>query len=134
MEAVIRDSVDPEIHEDTIRNVAGNLEIWASDPANCVHLVACTESDEIVGVVLVKEFWNLSSLFVLPSSQGNGLGRSLVLAALEVCKSRSPIRAVHLNSAPRAVGFYSSLGFVQREPSRPLPAGFVAMRLSFSEA
>lgn len=101
----------------------------------CLHIVA-QRDDEIIGVILVKEFWNLCSLFVSQECQRQGIGRKLVLAAIEGCRSSSPKQAINLNSSPRAVAFYKSLGFVHRESSQPLPPGSKPMKLvlSVSEA
>ena len=118
---------------DTIQNVKNNLEIWRTHPNNCVHLVM-ERKPRIVGVVLVKEFWNLCSLFVAPDMQRNGIGKRLVLAALEACKGRSPRNEVLLNSAPTAVRFYTRLGFQLRESNQELPPGYQPMRLQFTES
>lgn len=125
---VITASVDAPYRPETIANVLQNLGRWRSDPDNGLHLVALA-GDAVVGVVLVKEFWNLCSLFVARRCQRQGIGRALVLAAIEGCRGRSPRQAIHLNAAPAAVGFYRSLGFVDRASGQPLPPGFVPMRL-----
>lgn len=131
MVGVIKASVDESHHSETIANVTQNLERWHRDPDTCLHIVA-QRDDEIIGVILVKEFWNLCSLFVSQECQRQGVGRKLVLAAIEGCRSRSPKQAINLNSSPRAVAFYKSLGFVHRESSQPLPPGFKPMKLALS--
>lgn len=124
---VIGGALAAEHQAGTVDNVAGNLAFWAERPERCVHLVA--ESDGVlVGVVLVKEFWNLCSLFVAPAHQGQGLGRRLVFEAIAACRERSREPALYLNAAPDAVGFYARIGFVPRETRQHLPAGFQAMR------
>jgi GNAT superfamily N-acetyltransferase len=80
-------------------------------------------------VVLVKEFWNLCSLFVAHDCQGQGIGRSLVNAAIDICRTKSPTGTINLNSAPNAITFYRALGFTPREASQVLPTGFLPMRL-----
>ena len=83
----------------------------------------------IVGVVLVKEYWNLCSLFVSPSLQKRGLGHCLLGAAIDACRGRSPKGEIWLNASPNAVPFYERAGFTVRESSQALPKGFIAMRL-----
>lgn len=131
MVRVIDASIDPAHRDDIVDNVTRNLQAWARDPQAGVHLVA-EDGSGLVGVVLVKAFWNLCSLFVAPEQQRHGIGRQLVHAALQACRGRSPKQAIHLNAAPNAVPFYSSLGFTARESSQPLPAGFRALQLTLA--
>lgn len=129
MARVIADSVtqDPDLLADLRANVDGNVDWWLGHPQEAVHLQAIRHG-RLVGVVLVKQFWNLCSLFVEPGSQGQGIGRALVEAAVARCAGRSPKQALWLNAAPAAIGFYRGLGFTQRPATRPLPPGFVAMQ------
>ena len=122
-------TADEALRRETIANVNGNVEYWLSYPERCVHLKA-TLLDRLVGVVLVKDFWNLCSLFVDPSVQSKGIGRSLVEAASAECKNKSPKQALFLNAAANAVGFYERLGFTPRESTQRLPPGFMAMKRS----
>ena len=126
MVAVIRTALDGVHQPGIIENVSRNLAFWRESPERCVQLVA--ESDaEIVGVVLIKEFWNLCSLFVAPEHQRRGLGRRLVLEAIAACRARGREGAICLNAAPNAVGFYAALGFELRDSRQQLPPGFTAM-------
>jgi GNAT superfamily N-acetyltransferase len=108
-------------------NVDRNVDWWLAHPDAAVHLQA-VEGDRLVGVVLVKQFWNLCSLFVDPACQGRGVGRALLEAAIEECRGRSPRDALWLNAAPGAIGFYRRLGFVVRTPTKALPPGFAALQ------
>ena len=117
---------DPALLADTLANVKGNLDIWLKEPERCVHLVARVQ-DRIVGVVLVKDFWNLCSLFVASDMQGHGIGRQLVEAAAAQCRSNSGEKSLCLNAAMDAISFYRKLGFVERPAAQPLPPGFLAM-------
>lgn len=118
---------DPALQADTLANVEANLARWLQAPSRCVHLVA-RRRDGLAGVVLVRDFWNLCSLFVDDRFQGRGLGRQLVEAAATACRGRSPKGALWLNAAPGAIAFYRRLGFVERASAQPLPPGFLAMQ------
>jgi GNAT superfamily N-acetyltransferase len=117
---------DSALLADTIANVGRNIDLWLAEPQRCLHLKASTNG-RVVGVVLVKDHWNLCSLFVAPESQGSGIGRALVETASAKCAGRSPRSALLLNAATGAVGFYERLGFVARESTQVLPPGFKAM-------
>ncbi|MGZ5848677.1 MAG: GNAT family N-acetyltransferase, partial [Ramlibacter sp.] len=84
---------------DLLANVAGNIDWWLAHPLEVVHLKAVV-GGRIVGMVLVKQFWNLAALFVAPDRQGQGLGRQLVEAAARRCRGRSPKDALWLIAAP----------------------------------
>jgi len=128
MITTIAASIEPAQHSAVIENVTRNLEFWARDPKASLHFVA-EAPHGIVGVVLVKEFWNLCSLFVAPEYQGRGIGTQLVRTAVDLCRERSPIGALNLNAAPSAIGFYTALGFVRRESRQALPPGHLPMQL-----
>jgi GNAT superfamily N-acetyltransferase len=105
---------DADLQANYIKNVAQNLEWWEANPTMACHLKGVNQQ-KIVGVILVKKFWNLCSLFVAPEHHRQGLGRALVMAAIEACKGKSEKQAIWLNAAPDAIPFYRTLGFVTRE-------------------
>lgn len=129
MARVIAHSVtrDDRLLADLRANVEANVDWWLAHPHDAVHLQALQDG-RLVGVILVKQFWNLCSLFVEPGLQGQGLGRGLVEAALARCAGLSPKQALWLNAAPAAVGFYRALGFTDHVATKPLPPGFMAMQ------
>lgn len=131
MAAVIAGNVTREepLLSEIVQNVSGNVDWWLQNPHECVHL-KCVDSGRIVGVVLVKDFWNLCSLFVDPSVQGQGIGRLLAETAIEACRGRTPKRAIWLNASPNAVAFYEHIGFTARLSDRVLPPGFKAMEIA----
>lgn len=64
----------------------------------------------IVGIVGLVEDW-LRRFFVLPTVQGQGIGRDL-LAAMERTALRNCLPVLRFNSSLTARGFYERLGFV----------------------
>ena len=132
MRRVIESSVESSLQQEIIANVEANLALWVNGSVECVHLVAASDRS-IVGVVLVKDFWNLCSLFVEKSHQGHGVGRSLVEAAALACASRSPVKALFLNAYPSAAPFYKRLGFTPRVSAQHLPPGIQAMGRAFEQ-
>jgi GNAT superfamily N-acetyltransferase len=131
MAEVIAEQVMREepLFSDLVANMSGNVEWWLKNQDQCVHL-KCSVESRIVGVVLVKNFWNLCSLFVAPFMQGQGLGRLLVASAIEACRGKSPKGAVWLNASPNAVPFYERVGFTARVSEQPLPPGFQPMQFA----
>ena len=111
-----------------VANVCDNVDWWLENEEACIHLKAVL-GNGLAGVVLVKNFWNLCSLFVSPSLQGRGIGRQLMYSAIAQCEGRSPKGAIWLNASPNAEPFYARLGFTKRNSSQSLPAGFRAMEL-----
>jgi ribosomal protein S18 acetylase RimI-like enzyme len=106
------------------------LKWWAENSERCIHR-KFVEGGAIVGMILVKDFWNLSCLFVAPGYQRRGIGKALLLEVLSECRKRSPDKCVKLNSSTNAVAFYQSCGFRQCGPSKDLPGGCVPLRLDF---
>ena len=132
MARVIRTSVtqDADLQANYIKNVTQNLEWWEANPTLACHLKAVNQQ-KIVGVILVKKFWNLCSLFVAPEHHRQGIGRALVMAAIEECKGKSEKQAIWLNAAPDAIPFYQALGFVPRPSDQAQPPGVEPMQLKF---
>jgi GNAT superfamily N-acetyltransferase len=114
IEQVITTSVDASATEKEafVVNTRKNLSKWLEAPDLSFHLVALAGS-HLVGVVLVREFWNLCHLFVAPECQSSGLGRALLQQAVAACTGKSPYGALRLNSSRNALGFYLHFGFVK---------------------
>ena len=115
IERVIRASVDAsdQEKEDFIVHTRRNVEAWATAPDAALHLKCANAGGELLGVVMVKQYWNLCHLFIAPAAQGRGLGRALMEAAIHACRARRVRPYLRLNSARNAVGFYEHLGFVR---------------------
>ena len=102
------------------------VDLWLKEPDSCYHAVAVI-ADQVAGVVMVKEHWNLVSLFVRPQYQHMGIGRSLVTSAVDACQNKCPHKAIYLNAAQDSVAFYEKLGFVINPVIKETP-GIVPMR------
>lgn len=130
--SAIRGSVakSDEEAEFLIGDIDQSLAWWLENQEASLHL-KCSEPGAVSGVVLVKEFWNLTNLFVAPEYQRRGIGRLLLTKALEVCRSRSPRAAILVNSSTMAVGFYEHMGFTQTGVGKVRPGGCVPFRYGF---
>jgi GNAT superfamily N-acetyltransferase len=98
--------------QDLVVVIDAVLRRWELDRTDSVHLKYVIDR-KIVGVALVKKFWNLSTLFVAPAYQRQGIGRALIDAIVRECKLRSSNPVLKVNSSTVAVTFYLSLGFRQ---------------------
>src|SRR5690606_27178699 len=132
LHVVIPQSIDGLTHNipDVVQNVSANLAMWIHAPSEVLHVIA-EYNGRIVGSILVKHYWNLCSLFVHPDFQRIGIGTSLLLSALEQCRSKSPKRAIWLNADNDALRFYQKLGFEPREVRGGRPSGFTPMQYAF---
>tara|TARA_R110002167_G_scaffold45324_4_gene136342 strand:- start:20177 stop:20632 length:456 start_codon:yes stop_codon:yes gene_type:complete len=132
LESVIPKSLKGQGHDliAIAENVSSNVDSWVADPTRSLRYVA-EENGEIVGDILLKDYWNLCSLFVQPEFHNHGIGQALVETVLKECRGKNPKNAVYLVSNDSAVRFYQKLGFGPREVSQPPPAGSTPMMLSF---
>ena len=115
---------------DLVARCIENIGWWQRHPAHAIHYVYRVD-DRVAGVVLVKEYWNLVSLFVDPDYQARGIGRQLVLKALELCCDKSPKGMVSLCSSTHAKGFYQAIGFRQTGEPKHLPGGCIPFCYEF---
>lgn len=84
---------------------------------NHVTLVAEAHG-HLAGVVEVRGHTHVSMLFVDPTHQRTGIGRTLLDAAIGLCAARDPPpTAITVNSAPSAVAFYERNGFTITGPT-----------------
>lgn len=79
----------PEHYDNLYQDVCHSLEEGLENKNASVFLVS-EAGDSILGVVLVKDYWNVSVLFVDPQHQGLGVGRDLMAAVIHRCKGWSP--------------------------------------------
>ena len=95
------------------------LESWRGELALtaeyiAAHLVFAADIDDAtVGVSALEHrggHWSLAHVWVAPAAQGLGVGRALVVHALDVARAAAPELPVHVESDPNAVDFYTRLG------------------------
>lgn len=106
-----------------------NLRTWSKRPQEGVFLKYSTD-ERSVGFILVKEFWNVSDLFVLPDYHGKGVGRALLSMAMEHCEKKVGKRYLRVNASRNALRFYKALGFVETASDKPLPFSCVCLEYS----
>jgi GNAT superfamily N-acetyltransferase len=110
IEAAIRHSVarSDEEAEFLVSDTASSLEWWLQNQHSGCHL-KYSDAGKIVGVVLLKNGWNLCNLFVAPTHYRQGIGRALFEAARDHSSATQGIRAIRVNSSNFASGFYEAL-------------------------
>ncbi|MDX1301322.1 GNAT family N-acetyltransferase [Photobacterium sp.] len=118
------------IADDLVNHCADNVLWWKDNKQSAAHFLYRLDG-RIVGVVLVKNHWNLANLFVDPDYHARGIGRDLVLKALSACKNRSAKGRVKLSSSNHAAGFYHRVGFEQIGDAKPLPGGCIPFEYRF---
>lgn len=89
--------------------------------------------DGVNGLVLVKDYWNMVSLFVLPNSQRNGIATELLNEVVGICSEISSKQSISLNSSNYASGFYENYGFKLSGQPHDLPGGCIPYTYRFIE-
>lgn len=128
LDEAISGSLDAAVHNivSIRQNVHENVDLWLTKRVEILHLVA-EQAGELVGVLLIKDFQVLCSLFVRPTFQRKGIGSALVRHALHTCKEKSPCTVLRLFANNDAIAFYEALGFEVKALKKPAPAGSTAM-------
>lgn len=107
-----------------IDDIGKALDWWLLNKDKSCHLKYVSDR-EIIGVILIINFWNLSLLFVDPSHYKQGIGRALFEAAVTICKEKPDVQKIKLNSSTYAADFYKAIGFVQTGSGKDLPGGCI---------
>lgn len=69
---------------------------------------------------------------VLPSKQGNGLGKLLLQYVIDYCRQQ-PVQLLWCNARVSAIGFYTKIGFItEGEPYQQNELAYIKMRILFS--
>ncbi|MEM9214103.1 MAG: GNAT family N-acetyltransferase [Cyanobacteria bacterium P01_F01_bin.150] len=118
---------DQALQDHYIDNVTQNLKGWLIHPKAGCHLKA-VQGEIIIGVILIKNFWNLCNLFVASEYQSQGIGKALVKEAIAQCRQYSDEQVIYVNAAANAIPFYKALGFIPRASNKPQPPGVESMR------
>ena len=128
----VRESVtdDEEDARFLTEDIVRSLSTWRTSNSKGFHAKYSVE-DAAVGFVIVKEYWNLSHLFVLPRHQGRGIGRHLLEAAIQACRDKSPRGKIQLNSSSNAADFYAARGFTQTGTGIERPGGCIPYEYRF---
>jgi len=103
---------------------------WLGGELEGVHLTYKLDG-KVVGIILIIDFWNMVSLFVLPNFHGKGIATKLVNEALALCKKKCPDGFVKLNSSTYALNFYESYGFIPNGEPKELPGGCIPFVYNF---
>lgn len=109
------------------------VDLWLKEPDSCYHAVAVI-ADQVAGVVMVKEHWNLVSLFVKSQYRGIGVGRALTVSALDACQGKCPYKGISLNASRDSVEFYEKLGFIRNRVDKEGMPGIVPMYKRYVQA
>ncbi len=119
-----------EHHKNICADVRECLDWWVENKENGL-LFVCEDDESLLGVALVKEFWNFAALFVDPQHHRSGIGRKLVDGVIDVCKQKSPKGYLRVNSSNYAADFYRKMGFEQIADAIDRPGGCVPLKLTF---
>ena len=118
------DNLKDEIILDTLSHIDKN-----ASGSDCIFLKYF--ENDILGFILVQDYWNLSDLYVLPESHGKGVGRSLFDAAMIQCMLRQERGYIRVNSSLNAEGFYRNIGFENFTQSKEVPNYVVPLIYNF---
>ena len=88
--------------------VAPDFE-WDEIDQVAVHLLA-TQNNEPIACLRIIDFHKIGRMAVLKEFRGNGLGATLLLEAVKICKAHGS-KTVHLSAQTHAIGFYEKCGF-----------------------
>jgi GNAT superfamily N-acetyltransferase len=83
-----------------------------------VNIVA-EAGGQVIGLCLLDEHNSIRGVELVcvdPSVQGKGVGRKLMVAALERCLGASGVRLIQHAFNPASLALYASLGFAVKEP------------------
>lgn len=82
---------------------------WDEIDQVAVHLLA-TQNNEPIACLRIIDYHKIGRMAVLKEFRGNGLGATLLLEAVKICKAQGS-KTVHLSAQTHAIGFYEKCGF-----------------------
>ena len=72
----------------------------------------CRVNEQLVGVIEVRDYQQITLLFVAKEWQRRGIARELLRRAVQTCRARRPMQTeVKVHSSPYAVPIFKRLGF-----------------------
>ena len=87
-----------------VASCADSVMWWRQHPDSSIHYIYRVD-DAVVGAILVKEYWNLSNLFVDPAYHHQGIARKLISKALEdLC-----LNAIHDSCSPLSISPFTHI-------------------------
>jgi predicted GNAT family N-acyltransferase len=84
---------------------------WDEIDADAVHLLAIYENQPIACLRIIN-FKIIGRMAVLKNWRGVGLGATLLLKAVNICKNHGS-KYIRLSAQTHAIGFYKKAGFKQ---------------------
>jgi predicted GNAT family N-acyltransferase len=90
------------------QQVAPEFE-WDDVDLTAIHLLA-TLNKEPIACLRIIDYHKIGRMAVLKEYRGMGLGTSLLLEAVDICKAHGS-RSVYLSAQTHAIGFYQRAGF-----------------------
>lgn len=132
VDVTVRESVvdNAEDAKFLIEDIVRSLTKWQTSGSEGFHGKYSIDG-AVAGFIIVKEYWNLSHLFVLPGHQDRGIGRQLVREAVNACRDQSPRGKIQLNSSTNAAGFYAAMGFTPTGPGIERAGGCIPYEYRF---
>jgi len=112
-----------------LEGISRNIKDWCSKD-NCAFFKFSNNGD-ILGFVLIKEYWNFSDIFILPEFQRKGIGLSIARHAINTCKKMGTGEPIRVNSSKNATVFYLKLGFKEIDIGKSLPYEMVSYEYNF---
>lgn len=89
------------------------------------------ELTAVVSLFVKDGIAQFRKMAVLPSKQGNGLGKLLLQYVIDYCKQQ-PVQLLWCNARTSAIGFYTKIGFVtEGVPYQRNQLEYIKMQLIF---
>ena len=86
---------------------------WDDLDDQAIHLLAWQDGEAVgtARILLAGSRGKIGRVCVLEQARGTGLGRKLILAAMDVLRARAGFTHAKLGAQTHAIGFYEKLGF-----------------------
>ena len=128
---------EPEAQSRIIDHSLTSSAHWLAAGGEGVHLAFIdpnhNSENHVIGMILVKDYWNLVNLYVSPDAQCQGIASALIATAIERCRRHATHEKLRLNSSYFAAGFYQKMGFKQCGEERPAPGGCIPFEYDLTD-